>query len=110
MNAPLTPDERNARRQAWLAFQAQLAHLDARLARIDCAVGALEAEQRQRRRAQAQAARAAAAARQREYESAQATRQQRMAAGLATAFVLGAGAIVASGASMRHPMGLRELD
>lgn len=109
MNAPLTPDERNARRQAWLAFQAQLAHLDARLARIDCAVGALEAEQRQRRRAQAQAARAAAAAHQREYESAQAARQQRMAGGLTTAFLLGAGAVV-SGASMRHPMGLRELD
>ncbi|BEP35315.1 hypothetical protein GmRootV59_22860 [Variovorax sp. V59] len=106
---PLTPNERAARRQAWLEFQAQLAHLDARLARIDCAVGALEAEQRQRRRAQAQAARAAAAARQREYESAQAVRRQRMAAGLATAFSFGAATVV-SGASMRHPAGLRELD
>lgn len=106
---PLTLEERAARRQAWLEFQAQLAQLDARLARIDCSIGALEAEQRQRRRAQAQAARAAAAARQREYESAQAARQQRMSAGLATAFALGVGA-VASGAALRHPMGLRELD
>jgi hypothetical protein len=105
----LTPDERTARRRAWLEFQAQLAQLDARLAQIDCSIGALEAEQRQRRRAQAQAARAAAAARQREYESAQAARRQRMAGGLATAFALGAVA-VRSGASMRHPAGLRELD
>ncbi|SCX72638.1 hypothetical protein [Variovorax sp. EL159] len=106
---PLALEERAARRRAWLELQAQLAQLDARLARIDCSIGALEAKQRQRRRAQAQAARAAAAARQREYESTQATRQQRMAGGLATAFVLGARAVVA-GASMRHPMGLRELD
>jgi hypothetical protein len=106
---PLTLDERAARRQAWLEFQAQLAHLDARLARIDCAVGVLEAEQRQRRRAKAQAARAAAAALQREYESAQAARRQGMVAGLSTALGLGSG-VIASGARMRHPIGLRELD
>jgi len=105
--SPLTLDERVARRQAWLEFQAQLARLDARLARLDASLGLLEAEQRQRRRAQAQAARAAAAAHQREYESLQAVRQQRMAAGLATAFAFGAAAVV-SGASMRHPMGLRD--
>lgn len=86
-----------------LELKAALAAADARLARIDCVLGALEADQR-RRRARARAEAQAIAV---EYE--RAARRNRLAQGLGVV-LLGGAAAAFTAASKRHPMGLRELD
>ena len=88
-----------------LELEAALAKADARLARIDCVLGALEADlSRQRARMRAEV-RAIAV----EHEHERAVRRNRLAQGFGVA-LLGGAAAVFTAASRRHPMGLRELD
>lgn len=86
-----------------LELEAALAKAYTRLARIECVLGALEAEQR-RQRARARAEAQAIAV---EYE--RAGRRNRLAQGLGVA-LLGATAAAFTASSRRHLMGLRELD
>ncbi|BEP54797.1 hypothetical protein GmRootV118_20410 [Variovorax sp. V118] len=88
-----------------LELEAALAKADARLARIDCVLGALEADlRRQRARARVRAEAQAIA-----LEHERAVRRTRLAQGLGVALIGGAAAVFTA-ASKRHPIGLRELD